>query len=120
MTDVTLKVQELLSKGKDVTIGIEKGKKTHEQLGYLHSHVLGQLALALHDSGEIRNNSESAAKYWLKRRIGYGNYYTFGEHDVVFDPDSFQRATIETLTQAIDCAIDECAKRGIYVKPPRS
>lgn len=117
--DLTTKVNQRWQKSQaPFTVTIGKAPKTHEQLGYLHAEVLPKLAEALYDTGETNNPSELAAKYWLKRQIGYGNYYIFGEN-VVFDPDSFQRATIETIKQAIDLAVDESAKRGIVINPPK-
>lgn len=117
--DLTMRVYKRWEKKPEpFTITLTGAPKTHKQLGYLHSEVLGKLAQALFDSGEIKSNSEGAAKFWLKMQIGYGTYYDIGA--IVFDPDSFQRATMETLVQAIDMAIDEAAKRGVHINPPRS
>jgi len=128
---LTLLVMERWKKRpRPFTVTLTGAPKTAEQLGYLHAEVLPKLAYALWDAGEIATNSELAAKYYLKMLIGYGSYYKFtiqprnefGQFmpkEVVFDPDSFQRATIETLNQAIDCAIDEAAKRGVTILPPR-
>jgi hypothetical protein len=117
--DLTMRVYKRWEKKPEpFTVTLTGAPKTHKQLGYLHSEVLWKLAQALFDSGEIKSNSEAAAKFWLKMQIGYGSHYTFGE-TVVFDADSFQRATMETLIHAIDTAIDEAAKRGITIQPPR-
>lgn len=117
--DLTIRVYKRWEKKPEpFTITLTAAPKTHEQLGYLHAEVLPKLAQALFDAGDIRTNSEQAAKYFIKRQIGYGTFYDFN-NGVVFDPDSFNRATIETLIQAIDTAIDEAAKRGVTINPPR-
>lgn len=99
-------------------VTLHAAPKTHEQLGYLHSEVLPKLAIALFDSGEIIKNDERHAKYWLKIQIKYGQWIEFGD-GVVFDPDSFEKASTEVLSDAIDTAINESAKRGVFTAPPK-
>lgn len=116
---LTLLVQKRFEqKSSPFLVTIGKPGKTHEQLGYFHSEVLPKLAFALHEAGEIKNNSEREAKYYLKIRIGFGCWIKFRD-GVVFDPDSFAGADIDTLNSAIDKAIEECNKRNIHVNPPR-
>lgn len=116
---LSLLIASELDKHGKVMVEVKRSPKSLEQLGYLHAEVLPKLTIALFDAGEIKSKSEGACKYWLKRQIGYGTWYTFGKDEVVFDGDSFQRATIDTLIQAIDTGIDEAAKRGIFVSPPK-
>lgn len=92
--------------------------KTHEQLGYFHSAVLPILTEVLFDAGEIKNKSESEAKYYLKVLMGFGSWISF-RNSVVFDPRSFEKATTEDLSVAIDKAIAECEKYGAYVPQPK-
>ena len=105
-------------KPKPFMVTLNAAPKTHEQLGYLHSEVLPKLTIALFDTGEIRNRSEREAKYWLKVQIKYGQWIEFND-GVVFDPDSFENATTEVLSYAIDTAISESAKRDVYTAPPK-
>lgn len=118
---LTLLVMERWRKRpKPFTVTLNAAPKSLPQLGYFYSECLPKLTEALFEAGEIRNKSENAAKYFIKRHIGYGMWYQFGDKDAVFDPDSIQRATLETLTQIIDASIDEAAKRGVTILPPRS
>lgn len=118
---LTLMIDKRFAKpdAKPLTVVLKPTEKTWEQLGYLHSEVLPKLAVALFEAGETKTNSERHAKYWLKVQIQYGKWVEFCD-GVVFDPDSFQEADIEVLTNAIDVAIDACEARGVYVNPPRS
>lgn len=116
---LTLMIQKRFEKRKSpLVITIGKAPKTHEQLGYLHSEVLPKLAYALHDTGDIRNNSEREAKYWLKLKIGYGQWIEWNGGKV-FDPDSFGDADIDVLTRAIDTAMFGADARGVYIQPPK-
>lgn len=92
--------------------------KTHEQLGYLHSEVLPKLTQALFDAGEISKLSEGESKYYLKVLINYGEWIKF-RGKLVFNPFSFEKATTEILSQAIDKACAECEARGVYIPPPK-
>lgn len=112
-------LSEALQKRGKIMVSMKPAPKTLEQLGYLHSCVLPKLAMALSDSGEIKHNSEREAKYWLKRHIDYGQFFEFG-CNVVFDPDSFADASLEILSQAIDCAIDEAALRDVIIEPSKT
>lgn len=93
-------------------------KKTHEQLGYLHSTVLPVLTECLSESGEIRRKNEREAKYWLKRFISYGEHINYNG-GIVFDANSFEKASKDILTLAIDEAITQCEQRGYYVPLPK-
>lgn len=119
MADLTLKVQEELAKGKgSVPVTVGKASKTHEQLGYLHSEVLGKFTATIFTSGEIKKNDEDYGKYHLKVLIGYGKWISY-KNAQVFYPYSFADADTEVLSKAIDKAISECEARGTYVHPPR-
>lgn len=116
---LTLLVQKRLEKSKKpfvVTLGA--APKNWVQLAYLHSEVLPKLTVALFDAGEIRKNSEREAKYYLKVKLGFGQWIDWNGSQV-FDPDSFSDASIEVLTSAIDTAIYECEQRGVFVAPPK-
>ncbi len=93
--------------------------KSHEQLGYLHSTVLPMLMLALYEAGEINSLSEAEAKYYLKVLINYGEWVQFRKA-VVFVPYSFEKASIEILSKAIDEGIKQCEMRGGNVPPPKA
>lgn len=101
-----------------ITVTLSEPPKTWEQLGYLHSEVLPKLTIALSEAGDIERKSERQAKYWLKREIRYGEFYNFNG-SVIFDADSFEKASIEVLINAIDTAIHAAEQRGIYIAPPR-
>lgn len=107
-----------LKKPSPFIVTLKAAPKSHEQLGYLHSEVLPKLAVALFDSGEILKNDERHAKYWIKIQIKYGQWIEFGD-GVVFDPDSFEKASTEVLSNAIDTAIREAAKRDVHIQPPK-
>lgn len=118
-TDLTLKVHERWQKSrKPFVVTIGKPTKTLEQLGYFYAQVLPLFTLAMFEAGEIYENSEREAKYFLKVLIGFGVWIEFNGRQV-FDPSSFADADIDILTLAIDTAIDESAKRGVYIPPPR-
>lgn len=115
---LNLLIAEELDKRKKVIVEVKASPKSLGQLGYLHSTVLKVMAQCLSEYGEIASNNQAQAKYWLKRKVGYGEYYKFGE-DVVFDPKSFADADIDTLIGIIDCAIHEAENRGYYIPPPK-
>lgn len=92
--------------------------KSHEQLGYLHGVCLPILTEVLFDAGEIKHKSESEAKYYIKVLMGFGEWISF-RTSVVFDPRSFESATTEDLSVAIDKAIEVCEKYGAYVPLPK-
>lgn len=95
-----------------------KPPKSHEQLGYLHAEVFPKLTIVLHEHGEIKRKTERECKYWLKRQIGYGEWIEFNGN-VVFDPNSFADATVEQMTEILDCAINEATLRGAVIKQPK-
>ncbi len=99
-------------------VTLHAAPKTFEQLGYLHSEVLPKLTQALFDAGDISKNSERYGKYWLKEAINYGEWIEF-RGGKVFDDDSFEKASTEVLSDAIDTAINESVKRGVYIQPPK-
>lgn len=105
-------------KPKPFIVILKAAPKTHEQLGYLHTEVLPKFTQALFDAGEIIKNSERMAKYWLKIKINFGQWLEFNDY-FVFDPDSFENATTEVLSNAIDTAIYEAAQRGVSINPPK-
>lgn len=119
MIEINLKVREELAKNKgSVPIEMGKAKKTHEQLGYLHSEVLPKFTATMFTAGEIEKNTERYGKYHLKVLIGFGDWIKY-KGAKVFDAFSFGDADTEVLSKAIDKAISECQDRGVYVKPPR-
>lgn len=105
-------------KDEPLYVVISPPPKTHEQLGYLHSTVLPILTETLFEAGEIKVKSETEAKYYLKVLANYGEWIGF-RGKVVFNPHSFEKATTEQLSTAIDKAIAECEQRGVYVPPPK-
>jgi hypothetical protein len=116
---LTLMMQKRFERkdAKPLVIIIRPLDKSHEQLGYLHGVCLPILTEVLHDAGEIKNKSESEAKYYLKVLIGFGSWISF-RSSIIFDPRSFESATTEDLSRAIDEAIKQCELRGAYVPQP--
>lgn len=111
-------IKQRLDKGQFVAVTLARAdEKTLEQLGYLHSAVLPMLTEALFDSGEIKLNSEDAAKLWLKMNIGYGVWYEISGKPV-FSAKSFEKANVDDLTKAIDEAIYQAQERGVWIPPP--
>lgn len=117
-TALSLLVAERWQKRKTpFMVIIKAAPKTHVQLGYFHSTVLPIFTAIMYDSGEIAKKTEKHAKYYIKRGIGYGEWIDF-DGGKVFVPESFEKANIEELSEAIDFCINEVSLRGGYVPPP--
>lgn len=117
---LTLKVMERWEKRQTPFMVIIKASpKSHEQLGYLHSQVLKPFMEVMFEHGEIAKKNEIHAKYYIKRAIGFGTWIDY-EGGKVFVPSSFESATTEELSQAIDYAIEQVTIRGGFVPLPRT
>lgn len=115
---LTLHIADHFTKlGEPLTIIIKRGPKTLEQLGYFHVEVLPGLTRALFLKGEIKQNSEAAAKLWLKMYMGYGDWYQINGQPL-FDAYSFEDAKVDDMIKAIDTATDQAQERGEYIAPP--
>lgn len=117
---LTLHIADHFTKlGEPLMLIIRRGPKTLEQLGYFHSEVLPGLTRALFTNGEIKQNSEAAAKLWLKIQMGYGEWFVINGQPV-FRDYSFEDAKVDDLMLAIDTATDHAQERGEYIAPPKS
>jgi hypothetical protein len=105
-------------KDEPLYVVISPPPKTHEQLGYLHAECLPVYTQLLLDTGEIEKYSEAESKYYLKVLINYGDWIKF-RGKIVFNPHSFEKATTEILSQAIDKILSECALNNYHVNPPK-